>query len=275
MNFKDLIFYPLRKIKRLIWLFISEINEYKYPEKLRYQDLINTYKKCNLKHNRNTNIKYLNNVLESLGFNKYSEIDGLYSEHLIIFAALAKSDYKINNILEIGTHNGRTSSILSKLFPKANITTIDLEDNDPIFKNTYNRNTNLKLFIKNRNKLISQQKNINFLQINSLKLSISKNNIPEQDLIWVDGAHGYPIVSADITNSIKLMNNKTILMCDDIWKKTRKNDNMYVSNAGYETLLSFEKAKIIKTYFFRKRIGKKFNGNYKFVSFSKLVKDSN
>ena len=63
-------------------------------------------------------------------------------------------------------------------------------------------------------------------------------------------------------------------MCDDIWKKTRKNDNMYVSNAGYETLLSFEKAKIIKTYFFRKRIGKKFNGNYKFVSFSKLVKDS-
>ena len=275
LNFKDLIFYPLRKIKRLILLFISEINEYKYPEKLRYQDLIKTYKECNLKHNRNTNIKYLDNVLESLGFNKYNEMDGLYSEHLIIFAALAKSDYKINNILEIGTHNGRTSSILSKLFPKANITTIDLEDNDPIFKNTYNRNTNFKLFIKNRNKLISQQKNINFLQINSLKLSIAKNNIPEQDLIWVDGAHGYPIVSADITNSIKLMNNKSILMCDDIWMKTRKNDNMYISNAGYETLLSFEKAKIIKTYFFRKRIGKKFNGNYKFVSFSKLVEDPN
>tara|TARA_B100001248_G_scaffold261321_1_gene252109 strand:- start:1155 stop:1898 length:744 start_codon:yes stop_codon:yes gene_type:complete len=247
------------------------MNEYKYPEKLRYQDLINTYKECKLKHDRNKNIKYLDNVLESLGFNKYSEIEGLYSEHLIIFAALAKSDYKINNILEIGTHNGRTSTILSKLFPKANITTIDLEDNDPIFKNTYNRNTNSKLFIKNRNKLISKQKNINFLQINSLKLSIAKNNIPEQDLIWVDGAHGYPIVSADITNSIKLMNNKSILMCDDIWKKTRKNDNMYVSNAGFETLLSFEKAKIIKTYFFRKRIGKKFNGNYKFVSFSKLI----
>jgi len=238
---------------------------------MRCQDLINTYKKCNLEHNRNKNIKYLDNILESLGFNKYSEMDGLYSEHLIIFAALAKSDYIINNILEIGTHNGRTSTILSKLFPKANITTIDLEDNDPIFKNTYNRNKNLKLFIKNRNKLITKQKNINFLQINSLKLSIAKIKIPEQDLIWVDGAHGYPIVSADITNSINLMNNKSILMCDDIWKKTRRNDNMYVSKAGYETLLSFDKAKIIKTYFFRKRIGKKFNGNYKFVSFSKLV----
>lgn len=271
MKFKDLIFYPLRKIKQLVRLFIAEINEYRYPEEIRYQDLINTYKKCNLKYNRNENIKYLNKVLESLGFKKYSEMDGLYSEHLIIFTAIAKSDYKIKNILEIGTHNGGTSSILSKLFPKANIITIDLEDNNPIFKNTYKRDTNLKLFIENRNKLISQQENINFLQMNSLKLSIANKNIPKQDLIWVDGAHGYPIVSADITNSIKLMNNKCILMCDDIWKKTKINDNMYVSNAGYETLLSFEDAKILKTYFFRKRIGKKFNGHYKYVSFSKLV----
>ena len=240
---------------------------------MRCKDLINTYKKCNLNYNRNANIKYLDNVLESLGFKKYSEMDGLYSEHLIIFAAIAKSDYKINNILEIGTHNGRTSSILSKLFPKANITTIDLQDNNPTFKNTYKRDTNLNLFIKKRNKLISQQKNINFIQMNSLELSVANNNIPRQDLIWVDGAHGYPIVSADITNSIRLMNNKTILMCDDIWMKTKRNDDMYVSNAGYETLLSFGEAKIIKTSFFRKRIGKQFNGNYKYISFSKLVKD--
>ena len=158
MNFKDLIFYPLRKIKRLIRLFILEINEYKYPEKMRCKDLINTYKKCNLNHNRNGNIKYLDNVLESLGFKKYSEMDGLYSEHLIIFAAIAKSDYKINNILEIGTHNGRTSSILSKLFPKANITTIDLQDNNPTFKNTYKRDTNLKLFIKKEINLFHSKK---------------------------------------------------------------------------------------------------------------------
>ena len=238
---------------------------------MRCKDLINTYKKCNLKHNRNANIKYLDNVLERLGFKKYSEMDGLYSEHLLIFASIAKSDYKINNILEIGTHNGRTSSILSKLFPKANITTIDLQDNNPTFKNTYKRDKNLKLFIKKRNDLISQQKNVNFIQMNSLELTVANNNIPKQDLIWVDGAHGYPIVSADITNSIRLMNNKTILMCDDIWMKTKRNDNMYVSNAGYETLLSFGEAKIIKTFFFRKRIGKEFNGNYKYISFSKLV----
>ena len=148
MNFKYLIVYPLRKIKQLINSFISEINEYKYPERMRYQDLINTYKKCNLNNNRNANIKYLDNVLELLGFKKYNEMDGLYSEHLIIFAAIAKSDYKINNILEIGTHNGRTASILSRLFPKANITTIDLKDNNPTFKNTYKRDTNLSYLLK-------------------------------------------------------------------------------------------------------------------------------
>ena len=62
-------------------------------------------------------------------------------------------------------------------------------------------------------------------------------------------------------------------MCDDIWKKTKKNDDMYVSQAGYETLSSFSEAKIIKTFYFRKRIGKSFNGNYKFISFSKLIND--
>ena len=65
--------------------------------------------------------------------------------------------------------------------------------------------------------------------MNSLNLSFSNKNIPRQDLIWVDGAHSYPIVSADITNSIRLMKNKrSILMCDDIWRKTKRNDNMYV-----------------------------------------------
>ena len=275
MNIKDLIFYPLREIKKFIKLLIIEINEYKFPKKKRYEDLINTYKNCNLISDRQENIKYLDKALQSLGFKKYDELNGLYSEHLVIFAAIAKSHYKIENILEIGTHNGKTSCILSKLFPEAKITTIDLDDNDPIFKTTYKRDKIFKLFIKNRNDLISKHKNINFIQCNSLKLSLSNSKIKAQDLIWVDGAHGYPIVTSDITNSIKFMHKKSILMCDDIWEKTKRNDHMYVSNAGFETLVSFEDAKIIKSYFFRKRIGKKFNGNYKFISFSKLIQDIN
>ena len=116
----------------------------------------------------------MNNILISLGFKKYDELDGLYSEHLIIFATIAKSNHKIEKILEIGTHNGKTTTILSKLFPKATITTIDLKDNDPIFRKTYQRENNFKKFIKNRNDLISKHKNINFIQFNSLNLTITK-----------------------------------------------------------------------------------------------------
>ena len=107
--------------------------------------------------------------------------------------------------------------------------------------------------------------------MNSLELSSLKKSLPTQDLIWVDGAHGYPIVTSDITNSISLMNKKSILMCDDIWKKSKKNDDMYQSIAGFRTLTSFEEAKIIRTHYFRKRINKLFNGNYKYISFSKLL----
>ena len=257
----------------MIKSLIIVINECKYPENKRYKDLIETYKICELNHYRNENIKYLNNILKSLGFKNYNELDGLYSEHLIIFSAIARSNYKIKNILEIGTHNGKTASILSRLFPKAQITTIDLDDHDETFKQTYKRDKNLKLFIKKRNKLLSKHININFIQFNSLNLTIANKKIPKQDLIWVDGAHGYPVVSTDITNAIRLMNKSSILMCDDIWKSTKKNDRMYVSKAGYETISCFSDAKIIKTHFFRKRIGKSFNGNYKFISFSKLIKD--
>ena len=35
-------------------------------------------------------------------------------------------------------------------------------------------------------------------------------DLPKQDLIWVDGAHGYPVVASDITNSIGLMHKKHI-----------------------------------------------------------------
>ena len=194
----------------------------------------------------------MNKVLSSLGFKKYDELNGFYSEHLIIFTALAKSNHKIKNILEIGTHNARTTCILSKLFPNAQITTVDLEDDNPIFKKTYKRNKNLNRFIKKRNNLLSKHKNINFIQFNSLNLSIVNDKISKQDLIWVDGAHGYPIVSADITNSIRFMNRQGVLMCDDIWKKTKKNDDMYVSQVVMKPFHLLVKPKLLKLSIFAK-----------------------
>ena len=48
------------------------------------------------------------------------------------------------------------------------------------------------------------------------------------------------------------MHEKTFLVCDDIWKKAKVNDNLYQSNAGFETLSAFAEAKIIKIIFLKK-----------------------
>lgn len=196
----------------------------------------------------------------------------MYSEHLLIFAAISiHSSLKPKKILEIGTHDGRCASALAQLFPESEITTLDLKDDDSIFVNTYGRNNDEthKAFVKARNNRVSQFKNLNFIQTNSLNLS----NWTESkfDLIWIDGAHGYPVVCCDITNSIRLLEKDGIMMCDDVWKKTKKNDEMYSSTATWQTLQAFQQAGLLTNTLFKKRIGFRHLSNEKFVSFSKLI----
>ena len=93
----------------------------------------------------------------------------------------------------------------------------------------------------------------------------------EFDLIWIDGAHGYPYVCSDITNAIRLSHAQTILMCDDIWKNLKNSDSIYSSIAAWVTLEEFYKAGIITTDYFYKRLGKKFLSSEKFVSLSRLT----
>ena len=269
MKIKHLIKYPFSILKKLFNFLKIEFYEYKNPTNKRYQSLLKTYKLCDLNKDRDYYIGLLDETLKELGYPIYNESQGMYSEHLIIFAAISETNLKIKNILEIGTFDGKTTTILARLFPGSDIKTIDLADNDPIFINTYSRKNNAKEFIKKRNTLLSRFKRINFLQINSLELSL-KNKLPKQDLIWVDGAHGYPIVVSDITNAIGLMHQESILMCDDIFKRTTKYDSLYESSAGFETLSAFRDSNILETHYFSKRIGKKFNSKYKYVSFSRL-----
>ena len=75
------------------------------------------------------------------------------------------------------------------------------------------------------------------------------------DLIWIDGAHGYPVLPIDISNAIRLISKNGIILCDDIFiSKNIKSDGMYKSNAGIETLESLKNASIINYYLFYKRI---------------------
>jgi predicted O-methyltransferase YrrM len=171
--------------------------------------------------------------------------------HHNLFVAFRKK-YKFDNILEIGTHSGAGAVLLSTLFPMAKITTIDLPDNHPIFLETYGRNSTNERneFIRKRDELLNSKSNIKFTQINSLDLTFSNESF---DLIWVDGAHGYPVVNIDIINSLRMVNKNGFVVCDDVYKHVRRSDEMYCSTASYETIKELFSANLIKYSLILKR----------------------
>jgi len=265
----------LNLIIKITRVFTNKIsNEFKeikknYCKRLYSQSSL--YSKNNL--NREEGLNLLNKILYQEKLDQYKESIGMFSEHLIMFAAIAcNKKNKIDSILEIGTFDGITSILLSKIFPNAQIITIDLKDDDPIFKKSYDRDNDIKRksFIEDRNLRLSKIENIKFIQINSLEITIDSLHKDKFDLIWIDGAHGYPYVCCDITNAIRLSHAQTILMCDDIWKNLNNSDPMYSSIAAWETLDGFYKAGIIETDYFYKRLGKKYLSSEKFISLSKL-----
>ena len=187
------------------------------------------------------------NLDRDLGLKKLNEIKGDHkilnrstsSEHEVIFSSLScNSNIHINEILEIGTYDGANAFLLSLLFKNSNIETIDLESNKDDFVNFYNRKNNINKFLDLRNSFISKDNRINFKEINSVNLINYKK---KYDLIWIDGAHGYPVVCMDILNSIKLIKDQGIIVCDDIYINSIDNHKMYWSSASYETLNELKK----------------------------------
>ena len=155
---------------------------------------------------------------------------------------------------------------MSELFSTAQIETIDLPHSDENFKNFYNRKENVYSFVKSRNDLISKNKSIKFLEQNSINLI---NQDKKYDLIWIDGAHGYPIVCIDIINCLKLINDNGRILIDDIFPSKIKSDEMYDSVAGYETLEELKKAEIFNYTLIYKRLDSENNcetKNRKFVA---------
>ena len=128
-------------------------------------------------------------------------------------------------------------------------------------------------FVKDRDNTLSRGQKINFFEKNSLKLI---NHKKKYDLIWIDGAHGYPVVCIDIINSLNLINESGIITCDDVYLnlKQKNSDKIYNSIATYETLNELEKLKIIKLELIFKRLNAENNcieNNRKFVGvFEKL-----
>ena len=235
------------------------------------------------KYENEQNIKFSNLSLDRLkGLEKLKKIKSklnflnrdMSSEHEVLFSSISLlNNTKISKILEIGTYDGANAYLLSQIFHNAEIETIDLSKSDDDFKNFYNRKNNLDAFVKNRNTLIAKSDKINFIEMNSIELT--KMDKQKFDLIWVDGAHGYPVACIDIINSIKLLNDDGFILVDDIILSNTDNDRMYFSSAGYDTLKELKKSLVIDFHLIFKRLDANSNcdkSQIKYIAFVKKRK---
>ncbi len=249
--------YPIKilyKVRNIYYFFRYKLNY----NKIIYENKQNKIFKS-LKINRQLGLKKLNKIKK----NQFTH-SRMNSEHQVFFASLSLKK-KIRNILEIGKFDGTNYFQLSILFPKAKITTLDLPSKSEEFKKSYNRSTFNKRnqFIKKRNTILKKSKNVKFVEKNSLHLIFEKK---KYDLIWVDGAHANPVVTSDIINSLRLLNKKGFMACDDIYIQKNSEDihfdnfdpkfadHMYSNMNAYEALLSLEAAKLITFKLIFKRI---------------------
>lgn len=198
-----------------------------------------------------------NKVCQELFGSTFNNSNGMHSEHLVYFSALKLSGFKPKNILEIGTFKGETSSFIAKLFPDSMIRTLDISIKEMKEKNIYLYAVNSKEDLNyHRMKNFKDFNNISFNELNSLLLTYESN---EYDLIWLDGAHGYPIATVDLTNSLRLLSKNGKLVCDDVYLTIRKEDSNYFSLALIETLNSFKSVKAISFELVLKRVDFNFN----------------
>lgn len=257
-------------------LFMKILNNLARPHKIPKKILnkLNYYFSYK-KYNQNFFEEEQNKIFEHFGLNRQEGIkkltsvkkdldlklrdSGMSSEHEIIFSSLSLSKNKsFTDILEIGTFDGFNSLLLSNLFPNSNIDTIDLSETDDDFVNSYNRKDNINKFIQDRNIILSKNKNINFYPLNSLKLLNYKK---KYDLIWIDGAHGYPVVCIDIINSLHILKENGLILCDDVYLKLNQSnsDAIYSSFATYEILNELKKQDLINFRLVYKRLSVEHN----------------
>jgi predicted O-methyltransferase YrrM len=156
------------------------------------------------------------------------------SMHWVLFACVAQR-FEVRRILEIGTYDGGTTLLLSRLFPAADITTLDLPEDDPVFAQSYAREDPAEraAFVE-RQARNTAGPNIELVKENSLFLPDLA--LQPFDLIWVDGSHLYPEVAWDICNAHHLCRPGGVLMADDVMPHSRAVRMGYDGPDSYEVL---------------------------------------
>lgn len=208
----------VRRLRRLWYLARYD------PEKMRQ---VEDAKFAEAGVDREDALKVLSQHLPALGVEDYNSGENMSSVHWLLFAALSRKQ-GFRRILEIGTFDGQTTALLSRLFPKAEIVTVDLPPSDPILAGTYSRDTPSAIESYERRLAVNTAAaNIRVLRVNGFFLPSAIEGT--FDLIWVDGGHLYPEVAWDLCNGWNHLNSGGVLMCDDVISHPRGTRDAYVS----------------------------------------------
>ena len=199
----------------------------------------------------------LNNVLRETHGRPFDF--GKDSVHWLVFACLSDAFPQTARVLEIGTFDGQFTSILARLFPAAEITTVDLPESDPILRSTYKREVDeaYRSFVARRDANLASP-NIRFRQFNSAFL-LDRVRGPF-DLVWVDGGHLYPEVAWDLAAAHHLCRDGGRVLCDDVIPALDGPRTAYVSPDSYQVLDYFAQRTGETLHLFLKRCAFKHAG---------------
>jgi predicted O-methyltransferase YrrM len=154
----------------------------------------------------------LNEVLRSLRRRSFDYAKN--SIHWVLGAAVGQR-FAPRRILELGTYRGEFTEILARLYPSAEICTVDLPRDDPIQQEALSGpKGHLIAAVPEARAGSLNHPNIQFIEINSLFL-LDKVSGPF-DFIFVDAGHHYPEVAWDIAYAYHLCRPDGMIMADDV-----------------------------------------------------------
>jgi predicted O-methyltransferase YrrM len=208
----------------------------------------------------------LNAALHRIGKPPYDEENE--SVHWPLIAAIA-AQMPMQRILEIGTFDGNFTSVLATLFPTAQIFTVDLPDDDPILRQSYERGSDseLKSHLSLRAANLAAP-NIHPLRRNSFFLLDTVKG--PFDLIWVDGGHLYPEVAWDLASAHHLAGAGGIVMCDDVICDQAGLRDAYVSPDSHTVLEYASQRGGFAVHYFLKRLSSKWSARPRWRKFVAL-----
>jgi predicted O-methyltransferase YrrM len=154
----------------------------------------------------------LNEVLRSLDRRPFDYARD--SIHWVLGAAVGQR-FAPRRILELGTSKGEFTDILARLYPSAEICTVDLPPDDPILQEFLagRKRHRIAAALEARAGSLDHP-NVHFIETNSLFL-LEKVSGPF-DFIWVDAGHRFPEVAWDLAHAYHLCRPGGIIMADDV-----------------------------------------------------------